>query len=354
MCARVPNLEWSGVLFYTTEGEFGEENFKVTAEEVYLMDIGTSSFTGYDYEPDLIEYMMKNPKLMDMHKGHIHSHNTMPVFFSGTDTAEIHDNSEFHNYYLSLIVNNKNEMTAKIAFRGTRKIESVSHISFKGDNGAVKNGTFSDTREQEVVYVYDCDIIHSADEVLAAKADALIKARTATNPSKMVHTPTYNGEQSKKSWKDQQIEADWDDYNKKSKDKQVELEFDPAPSFYWEDDGVAQVVEKKSKKERKSDSPGSARVENFISKVIIGDFLHEEALKSTLGRFKTMSAKEITGLCERIEKRMFNFYIDCFPEDQNLKSFNGVMTTCCERISELDDVYPELCDKLWEVFNIEI
>ena len=38
--------------------------------------------------------------------GHIHSHNVMRVFFSGTDMDELHDNAPSHNFYVSLIVNN--------------------------------------------------------------------------------------------------------------------------------------------------------------------------------------------------------------------------------------------------------
>jgi hypothetical protein len=42
----------------------------------------------------------------------------MNVFFSGTDMGELNDNSPKHNIYLSLIVNNYLDMTAKLAFIG--------------------------------------------------------------------------------------------------------------------------------------------------------------------------------------------------------------------------------------------
>lgn len=334
MCARVPNLEWSGVLHYSTIGNFGEEGFAIVAEETYLMDIGTQSFTGYDYEPDYIEFIMQNPSLMDMKKGHIHSHNTMPVFFSGTDTAEIHDNSEFHNYYLSLIVNNKNEMTAKIAFRGTRKVESISHISFRGDNGEVKTGIHNSSQEQEVVYVYNCEIEHCVDTLLAQKADELIAARSkggskseGTVVKGLMHTPTYD---------------------KPSFHEQAEIDFDKKGSFYWEDDAIV------TKKEKKAATPGHGRIDNFLSKCIMGDFLNEDTLRAVLFRFSKMTKKEIKALATRVEERMMRYYIDCFPEDQKLESFNSVMTVCQERLSYHDDVYPDLTDALWDVFNIEI
>lgn len=50
--------------------------------------------------------MEGNEHLEECRIGHIHSHNTMGVFFSGTDWGELEDNAPNHNYYLSLIVNN--------------------------------------------------------------------------------------------------------------------------------------------------------------------------------------------------------------------------------------------------------
>jgi proteasome lid subunit RPN8/RPN11 len=83
------------------------------------MNKGSKAFTEYDFsDKALIDYRMDNLESHDWKIGHIHSHNTMRVFFSGTDMSELIDNSEFHNYYVSLIVNNFMETTAKVAFRG--------------------------------------------------------------------------------------------------------------------------------------------------------------------------------------------------------------------------------------------
>lgn len=76
------------------------------------------------------------------------------VFFSGTDTTEIYENSEHHNIYLSLIVNNDNDMVAKIAFRAVQK--SLT-LEFKDDKGTAIVQTTEDG--SNYIFVHDCDII---------------------------------------------------------------------------------------------------------------------------------------------------------------------------------------------------
>jgi hypothetical protein len=150
----VPKVEWSAVLFYTTEGVFGTKEFKCIGQELFLMDIGTAGYTEYEYGPDLIKHMMENKYLLPMSKGHIHSHNSMGVFFSGTDTEELHGNSEFHNLYLSLIVNNNNDMVAKIAFRAVQKAIT---LEYKDEKGQPKTETLQ-SEGQGYIFEYDCKI----------------------------------------------------------------------------------------------------------------------------------------------------------------------------------------------------
>lgn len=129
------------------------------------MDVGTASYTEYEYGPDVIKHMMENKHLLKMNKGHIHSHNSMSVFFSHTDMTELLDNSQHHNYYLSLIVNNENDMVAKIAFHAIQK--SLT-IEMKANNEEGKS-SMSLVDETPVIYTYDCDItlpeIGSYDEM---------------------------------------------------------------------------------------------------------------------------------------------------------------------------------------------
>lgn len=117
LCRKVPKLEWSGLLFYSMTGTIRKpEECKINVEDIFLMDIGTKVATGFDWTEDIVAYRMENQESLDWHIGHIHSHNDMGVFFSGTDWSELNDNCSGFNFYLSLIVNNYMDMTAKIAF----------------------------------------------------------------------------------------------------------------------------------------------------------------------------------------------------------------------------------------------
>ena len=115
------------------------------------MDKGTSAYTEYEFTEDVIEYQMSNPERLEWKKGHIHSHNSMETFFSGTDMSELNDNSEFHNYYLSLIVNNAFENTAKVAFRG-----DIEQYSCKNEEGLPWDLKLKN--KKQVLFTIDCEI----------------------------------------------------------------------------------------------------------------------------------------------------------------------------------------------------
>lgn len=91
---------------------------QVILKDIFLMDKGTSASTKFEWDEDIVGYRMDHPESMDWLIGHIHSHNTMTVFFSPTDWAELNDNCTNHNYYLSIIVNNYMDIVGKIAFTG--------------------------------------------------------------------------------------------------------------------------------------------------------------------------------------------------------------------------------------------
>ena len=117
LCDRWPNLEWSGILFLGVEGDtadIGKMIFK--AKYIHLMDVGTSTYTEYGADESIIDLFEAHPELMEKKQGHIHSHNKMGTFFSGTDDDELKTTSMNYNYYVSLIVNNALDYTAKVAF----------------------------------------------------------------------------------------------------------------------------------------------------------------------------------------------------------------------------------------------
>lgn len=168
LCRAIPEVEWSGVLFYVVEGTIREpESMEVVLKDILPMDKGTSGFTEYNLDKRFVDYLMDNPEAMMWKAGHIHSHNTMPVFFSGTDTDELHDNSSNYDFYLSLIVNNFMDFKAKIATIGHAKVESiVAQYNATDENGEVygidEGKFYVDVKR---MYTYECEIVSSIEQI---------------------------------------------------------------------------------------------------------------------------------------------------------------------------------------------
>src|SRR5690606_25480839 len=102
------------------------------------MDKGSSAFTEYDFDERFVEYLMEDEERITYKVGHVHSHHNMAVFFSGTDTQELLDNAGAHNFYLSLIVNNRKEMTAKVAFEAGGEMHDQEVPMFSLDENGEK------------------------------------------------------------------------------------------------------------------------------------------------------------------------------------------------------------------------
>lgn len=156
LCREISNVEWSGVLFYDTEGSIeNKENFKVTLKHVFPMDKGTGGSTEYDLDNDnFINFRMSHPESLKWKIGHIHSHNNMGAYFSGTDNDEIEENSEFHNYYLSIVVNNAGNVVGKIGIRGVS--EDNSPYKCKSENGHPWALTVQ--KKEDVIFSIECEI----------------------------------------------------------------------------------------------------------------------------------------------------------------------------------------------------
>lgn len=193
-CQKVWNTEWSGTLFFTHEGSFENNDLVIRCVDIYIMDIGTQSYTEFDMNPDVISYMCGNPELLDCQMGLIHSHNNMSTFFSGTDTATLKEEGRDRNNFVSLIVNNAGSYTAAITRRIKSKqvMESVSY-EFFGD------GEKQDTKE----YVSDADEIEwfylkieNENETfsfpdMAARLEEIKQAKAER--AKKAQTPVYQG-----------------------------------------------------------------------------------------------------------------------------------------------------------------
>lgn len=69
---KFPSTEWSGVLFYTYEGTFENDDLVLTCRDIYPMDLGTSTFTTFNMSEDVASYMAENMELFDCQLGMVH------------------------------------------------------------------------------------------------------------------------------------------------------------------------------------------------------------------------------------------------------------------------------------------
>jgi hypothetical protein len=60
LCARFPNNEYSGVLFYDYTGRFEDNSLVLTAKDFCLMDYGSATYTEFDKSAEICNYMPLN------------------------------------------------------------------------------------------------------------------------------------------------------------------------------------------------------------------------------------------------------------------------------------------------------
>jgi len=194
-------------LYYSINGSIKDPGAMIlTVEDILPMNKGTQAYTEYNLDERVIDYMMDNETMEKGWKmGHIHSHNTMGVFFSGTDWSELEDNAPHHNFYLSLIVNNFMDFCAKVCFisevKGTKDFEFMAKD--EEGNEYVYMAKPYEVKQKKLI-VFDCDIKSPVSAIAIEesfrtkvtgiitdaekKAAALVAARAA-NPS----TTSYAG-----------------------------------------------------------------------------------------------------------------------------------------------------------------
>lgn len=189
LCNNMKNVEWSGILFYKLRGTMSKpDKMSIEIKDIFLMDKGNRSHTGFSWDSDLVEYQMNNPISIeeDWIKGLIHSHNTMNVFFSKEDIDELRINTPLHNIYLSLIVNNYMEMIARLCFIAKSNKYNTLNESGKNYNIEIAGS------ENEVLMYYRCNIIHP-DQYIPSISDEFENRYKAINEkSKLIEASKVN------------------------------------------------------------------------------------------------------------------------------------------------------------------
>ena len=155
LCHKIATVEWSGILFYEIEGDVDDvKNLEVTLKYILPMHKGTGGSTEYDFDEVYVDFRMEHPEGLNWLAGHIHSHHNMGAYFSGTDDSEIHDNSEFHNFYLSVVVDNNLKMVGKLGFRGKMEadLNYICRTKGAGDYNIKLKA------DEEVLFMRECEM----------------------------------------------------------------------------------------------------------------------------------------------------------------------------------------------------
>jgi hypothetical protein len=204
LCREIAKVEWSGIILYIVEGTIQKPTeMSLILKDIIPMNKGTQAYTEYNfnekkrdssgYEDRMIDYFCSNPAALeeDWKIGHIHSHNTMNVFFSGTDISELEDNCPSHNIYFSLIVNNFMEFKAKVAFLATIKTEVTAPYKALDENGEeyiISSSKLSVKKEK--MFMYDCvvdapeDKRPTVDDIFFNSVKEIIKIADTPAPIK--------------------------------------------------------------------------------------------------------------------------------------------------------------------------
>lgn len=244
LCREIAKVEWSGALFYTLEGSIKKpEKMKVILKDILPLDKGTSAYTSYELDNRFIDYMSADEERLDWRLGHIHSHNTMGVFFSGTDTAELNDNCQAHNFYLSLIVNNFMDFVARIAIAAdfeTNITKKFTALDENGENYVI--GQEKVNYKQTKMYWYDCEVISPKEQVVVGeefsanvneilKEKPVVKSVHTTVPAvKAANTPMgQNNIPAASVIANRKANPDWKSYLNEAKDR-IDLD-DPETSL---------------------------------------------------------------------------------------------------------------------------
>lgn len=166
LCSYIPNIEWSGVLFYTVSGSFSDGDLEIECIDIFQMDEGTSAYTCFSTSPDLAAYIVNNPELLEegVHQGLIHSHNQMSTFFSGTDLSTLKSEGADMPNFVSLIVNNAGTYSAAVTrvIHSTQNIQSENKCSSWGKED-IENKV-SENKETFLEY-YELHVINSEHDL---------------------------------------------------------------------------------------------------------------------------------------------------------------------------------------------
>lgn len=200
---KFPSTEWSGILFYTYQGTFEDNNLVITCQDIYPMDLGTSGWTEFRISEEVTAYMAENIELFDCAIGLIHSHHAMGAFFSGQDNQTLQQEGDDTNCFVSLIVDTQGTYKARI----TRKVHTKSEIivknlgtsyEFFGEGAkSLSSKTSEDTKiiDKEIIEYFNLEVerqvVQNSLAYLDTRFDEIQKNKRNTEAAKIKELSFY-------------------------------------------------------------------------------------------------------------------------------------------------------------------
>lgn len=191
---KFPYTEWSGVLFYTHQGSFEDNNLVIICKDIFPMDLGTSGWTEFRMSEDVAAYMAENIELFDCETGLVHSHHQHGAYFSGQDMKMVQQEGNDTNCFVSLVVDTRGKYVAIV----TRKVQTKSEVTTKnlgtsyeffgeGPREIAKDNTVTtQTIDKETIEYFDLDVErHEVDNSLAyldTRFDEIAEKKAAYKP----------------------------------------------------------------------------------------------------------------------------------------------------------------------------
>ena len=344
LCKSISKVEWSGALFYTTEGSIEKPGtFKITLKTILPLDMGTQAYTEYNLDERFMDFIEEDFEERCTWKlGHIHSHNSMAVFFSGTDMAELNDNAPAHNFYLSLIVNNAMDFLAKVAFIGEAKkdIKQVPYTAknVQGHDYIIEKQDFEVNNQK--LFIFDCDIYSDLQEL--SVTEQFINQVAKIMEPKPVKTfprhpqPHQGTTPGNKGWsrQDQKELKAWNNSFKKEEKKPIKRWFDD-----WDIPDVSKEIDDLAEYDLKAQS-----IYNFAKDLF--NYAGEEQLdenEDLEDMLDLLAEYDLTP--EEIAKAVINDYAKTFAKHFPKASAADFVQYTHETLDLLEDVatiYPEI------------
>lgn len=335
--ASVGNKEWSGILFCSQEGSIADpQNLTFRAEDIYLMDIGSESFTSYEFNEKMMDIFDAKPEYMDLKICQIHTHHNMKVFFSGTDNDALLENAPFHNYFLSLIVNIAGDTIARLAFEMESE-EKVLSVSRKGDDGAMVTSVLEkQSTVDKFIGYHDVNVLVELDSFFISRLEEVKEEKRKRAIEEKKNLPVkYSGHKV---------------YNK---DKYNEYHdgFDDALFDVEKDTPIIPSGELLALDE--SSSISKSAIELYLSKLISLDMSNEEVLEEVIENKETQYDKNPKDYAYTVANRMAEFYLYIFENEATSTNshYREVLAKSSNILSNIGGIF---CKSLSKQFQREL